>query len=393
MPRWALKHIKSQEAGLSCQEVCLPEVSEVYVSTLKASPVVVLLTSASSVSFDSCSVNFGICWICCCWSFSISAVTWQTWDTSWLFLNQNCHDCLSPQFDRWRYLLSALGNHCEFGMTQESALCYIIEAPKTCFFCVGALPSPVILTSGWVAYCLAWNVCPTFPTKANGCKRYPIEAYHTLPINWARQTLQAEFDAELCNTLEVLDTCPQETGFYLYSQEDKDTIRHLYWSHSETSLKTQSLRGKMHATWPGVYWIGRVFGSSVGTTTGDRLTGKQGNWMKLGFKTEMTWAKIRWKRWNGQKKTSVSNTVSCSVLGSLVSCCPHLLKAPRTWKVYLSVGEARLSIDYFSTFCEIVDIVWYCDIATFLPQNITVGFVKLSHWDSSNWSGWWQNRP
>jgi hypothetical protein len=24
------------------------------------------------------------------------------------------------------------------------------------------------------------------------------EAYNTLPINWARQTLQAEFDAELC---------------------------------------------------------------------------------------------------------------------------------------------------------------------------------------------------
>ena len=53
-----------------------------------------------------------------------------------------------------------------------------------------------------------------------------------------------------------------------------------------------------------------------------------------------------------------SNTMSCSVLGSLVSCSPHLLKAPRTLKVYLSVGEeARPLIDCFSTFCEIVDNV------------------------------------
>lgn len=141
--------------------------------------------------------------------------------------------------------------------------------------------------------------------------------------------------------------------------------RHLYWPHSETSLKTQSLRGKMHATWPGVYWIGRVFGSSVGTATGDRLTRRQGIFVK-------NWDEMSWNEMKDMKdmkemkcaKQIKSNTMSCSVLGSLVSCSPHLLKAPRTLKVYLSVGEeARPLIDCFSTFCEIVDNVmtmWHC---------------------------------
>lgn len=151
------------------------------------------------------------------------------------------------------------------------------------------------------------------------------------------------------NTLEVLDICPQKTGF-IFSRRQ----RHLYWPHSETSLKTQSLRGKMHATWPGVYWIGRVFGSSVGTATGDRLTRRQGIFVK-------NWDEMSWNEMKKEMKCAKqikSNTMSCSVLGSLVSCSPHLLKAPRTLKVYLSVGEeARPLIDCFSTFCEIVDNV------------------------------------
>ena len=265
------------------------------------------------------------------------------------------------------------------------------------FFCIGALRSPVILTLGWVAYCLAWNVCPTFPTITNGYKWMykwmqtlsnlkPITPSQSIELGkHYRPNLMLSYAKLFKHAWSAWHLSAEDWRLPIFSRRQ----RHLYWPHSETSLKTQSLRGKMHAAWPGVYWIGRVFGSSVGTATGDRLTRRQGFFVK-------NWEEMSWNEMKDMKemkcaKQIKSNTMSCSVLGSLVSCSPHLLKAPRTLKVYLSVGEeARPLIDCFSTSCEIADNV---TLLPFCSKTVVLWALWSCLWDSGNRSGWWQNLP
>lgn len=167
------------------------------------------------------------------------------------------------------------------------------------------------------------------------------KAYHTLPINWARQTLQAESDAELCWALQTRLKCLTFVRRRLVSIFSRQ--RHLY---VDLTLKQASRLGV----------------SAEKCNLARRLLNLTSIWKQcrhryrrsprkktrtfryISCKFKMKWAEMRSNELKLIKemqcaKQSKCNTMSCRVLGSLISCCPHLLKAPRTWKVYLSVGE------------------------------------------------------
>lgn len=204
MPRRTLKHIKSQEAGGTLQSGGLPAWGLCFHIE---SPVVLLWLLRSALTFAvSTLASAG----------SAVAEAFQSLQSpgklgtrkpvvskpklSWLPLSiiqswMNDGSCF------------LLGNHCEYGMAQENALCYSTKAPKTCFSAL-ALYDPRSFWP-WVELHIVWlgMFVPPFQLlqmDTNGYKWMqtlsnlkPI-TYNTLPINWARQTLQAEFDAELC---------------------------------------------------------------------------------------------------------------------------------------------------------------------------------------------------